>query len=47
MEAAGGLIILGVGLLLLEVTRVRVANFLPSLAIAPLIVLVIELFWVG
>jgi len=29
--------ILGIGLLLLEIKRVRVANFLPALAIAPLL----------
>ena len=42
MEAAGGLIIVGVGLSLLEVARIRVANFLPSLAFAPLILWVAE-----
>ncbi len=41
MEAAGGLIIVGVGLSLLDVARVRVANFLPSLAFAPLILWVV------
>jgi len=30
--------ILGIGLLLLEIRRVRVANFLPALAFAPLLV---------
>ncbi|NQT20787.1 MAG: DUF554 family protein, partial [Planctomycetes bacterium] len=30
--------ILGIGLLLLEIKRVRVASFLPALAIAPLLV---------
>ncbi|RLF30509.1 MAG: DUF554 domain-containing protein, partial [Thermoplasmata archaeon] len=38
MTATGGVIILGIGLLLLEIKRVKVANFLPALAIAPLLV---------
>ncbi len=38
MAATGGVMILGIGLLLLEIKRVRVASFLPALAIAPLLV---------
>jgi len=38
MTATGGVIILGIGLLLLGIKRVKVANFLPALAIAPLLV---------
>lgn len=38
MTATGGVMILGIGLLLLEIKRVRVANFLPALAIVPLLV---------
>ncbi len=38
MTATGGVMILGIGLLLLEIKRVRVASFLPALAIAPLLV---------
>jgi len=38
MTATGGVIILSIGLLLLEIKRVRVANFLPALAVAPLLV---------
>lgn len=38
MTACGGLIILGIGFTLLGVAKPRVANFLPSLVIAPLIV---------
>ncbi|MBI2372107.1 MAG: DUF554 domain-containing protein [Deltaproteobacteria bacterium] len=38
MTAAGGLMILGIGLLLLELRQIRVANFLPGLAVAPLLV---------
>lgn len=38
MTATGGVMILGIGLLLLEIKRVRVANFLPALAVIPLLV---------
>ncbi len=38
MVAAGGLIILGIGFVLLELLRIRVANYLPALVIAPLLV---------
>ena len=38
MTAAGGLLIVGIGLNILELARIRVANMLPSLAIAPLLV---------
>ena len=38
MAATGGVMILGIGLLLLETKRGRVANFLPALAIATLLV---------
>lgn len=41
MEAVGGLIIIGVGFRLLEVAQIRVANFLPSLLFAPLIIWVV------
>lgn len=37
MTAAGGLMVLGIGLVILEVARLRVANFLPALAVAPLL----------
>lgn len=37
-SAAGGVILLGVGLRLLEIKRVRVANFLPALVLAPIFV---------
>ncbi len=36
ITAAGGLILLGVGLRLLDVKNVRVANFLPALVLAPI-----------
>jgi len=38
MTAAGGLIIMGVGLKLLNIKELKLANYLPALAIAPLIV---------
>jgi len=38
MTAVGGILILGIGLILLDVKKVRVANFLPALLIAPIIV---------
>ena len=38
MSAVGGLLILGVGLKLLKIRDVRVADFLPAIAIAPLLV---------
>lgn len=44
MTAAGGLIILGVGLKLLNIKELKLANYLPALAIAPLIVWVIEVW---
>lgn len=38
MTSAGGIILLGLGLTLLDVKRPRMANFLPALIIAPLMV---------
>ena len=38
MTATGGVLILGLGLMLLELKEVRVANMLPALLIAPLLV---------
>ena len=40
MSAVGGLLLLGISLRLLEVKEVRVASFLPALAIAPVLVAV-------
>jgi len=37
MTATGGVIILGIGLLLLDVRKLRIGNYLPALVIAPLI----------
>lgn len=44
MSGIGGLMILGIGLNLLEVAKVRVAAFLPALVIAPLLYFAIALF---
>lgn len=40
MTAVGGLILIGMGLLLLDIKKPRIANFLPALVLAPLIVAV-------
>jgi uncharacterized membrane protein YqgA involved in biofilm formation len=40
MAAVGGLLIVGIGLNILELSRIRVANMLPSLAVAPALVAV-------
>jgi uncharacterized membrane protein YqgA involved in biofilm formation len=37
MTAVGGLMIVGIALMLLEIKRLPLANFLPALAIAPLL----------
>lgn len=41
MSAAGGLVIMGVGLRLLEIKDVKVADFLPAIVVAPAIVAVL------
>jgi uncharacterized membrane protein YqgA involved in biofilm formation len=38
MSATGGVMILGIGLRLLELNRIRVASFLPALIVAPVLV---------
>jgi uncharacterized membrane protein YqgA involved in biofilm formation len=42
MSATGGVLILGIGLRLLELRRVRVANLLPALVLAPAAVALLE-----
>ena len=37
MTATGGVMILGIGLVLLEIKKVKVANYLPAIVIAPLL----------
>lgn len=38
LTATGGILILGIGLTLLDLKKIRIANLLPSIAIAPLLV---------
>lgn len=40
MTATGGLLLIGLAIIMLELKPIRVANFLPSLLIAPLIVVI-------
>jgi uncharacterized protein len=44
MTATGGTLILAIGLNLLDLTTIRVANFLPALMVAPLVVAVVHLW---
>jgi hypothetical protein len=44
MTAVGGLIILGVGLRLLNIKELKLANYLPALAVAPLIVWILAIW---
>ncbi len=44
MTATGGTLILAIGLNLLDLTTVRVANFLPALLIAPVVVRLLHLW---
>ena len=47
VTAAGGVVILGIGLSLLELKKIRVVNLLPSIAIAPLIVWLLGVSGIG
>lgn len=42
MAATGGVLIMGIGLVLLDLKRVRVGNFLPAIVIAPLVVALLQ-----
>ena len=42
MTATGGVLILGISLLLLDLRRVRVGNLMPAVFLAPLIVLILQ-----
>ena len=44
LTSAGGVLIIGISLKLLDVTDVKVGNFLPALLFAPLLVGVASLF---
>lgn len=41
MTAAGGVLMLGIGLLILDLKRIRVANLIPAIGIAPALVLLL------
>jgi uncharacterized membrane protein YqgA involved in biofilm formation len=47
LTATGGVLIMGIGLLLLDIKRIRVANFLPAIGLAPLYVVVLQRFTLG
>ncbi len=42
MGATGGVLIAGIGVILLDLKRIRIGNFLPAIALAPLVVVVLE-----
>jgi uncharacterized membrane protein YqgA involved in biofilm formation len=42
MTAVGGVIIIGIGFILLEIKKIKVATFLPALIFAPLIVIIYQ-----
>ena len=44
LTSAGGVLIIGISLKLLDLRDVRVGNFLPALVIAPLLVGMVSLF---
>jgi uncharacterized membrane protein YqgA involved in biofilm formation len=44
MTATGGVLVMGIGLVLLELKQVRVGNLLPAIFIAPLVVIILALF---
>jgi len=43
MSATGGVLIVGIGLILLDLKKIRVGNFLPALVIAPLVVVLLAM----
>jgi uncharacterized membrane protein YqgA involved in biofilm formation len=49
MTATGGVLIMGIALVLLELRQVRVANFLPAIVLAPLVTWLLEVApgWLG
>ncbi len=44
MTATGGAVVIGISLLLLDLKKIRVANFIPAILIAPLIQVALEFF---
>ncbi len=47
LTATGGVLILGIGLTLLDLKKIRIANLLPSIAIAPLLVWLLSITGIG
>jgi uncharacterized membrane protein YqgA involved in biofilm formation len=47
MTAAGGVLMLGISLMLLELRRIRLANLLPAVVIAPLVQVVLQALGIG
>ncbi|MBP7963328.1 MAG: DUF554 domain-containing protein [Caldilineaceae bacterium] len=47
LTATGGVLIMGIALILLELKQVRVANLLPAIVIAPLIVIGLQALHIG
>jgi uncharacterized membrane protein YqgA involved in biofilm formation len=47
MTAAGGVVILSIGFLLLDIKRIRAANLLPAIFVAPAIVLILGRLGIG
>jgi uncharacterized membrane protein YqgA involved in biofilm formation len=47
MTATGGVVILSIAFLLLDIKRIRAANLLPAVLIAPLLVLVLQLLGIA
>jgi len=47
MTATGGVVILSIAFLLLDIKRIRAANLLPAVFIAPLLVLLLGLLGVA
>lgn len=47
MTATGGILLMGLALVLLDIKRPRVANFLPALLVAPLLVILADAFGIN
>ena len=47
MTATGGVVLLSIALLLLDIKRIRAANLLPAVFVAPLLVLLLGLLGVS
>jgi uncharacterized membrane protein YqgA involved in biofilm formation len=47
MSATGGVLIMGIGLILLDLKRIRVGNLLPAIVIAPLVVILLEMLGIA